>query len=81
MTITIDGFVFERSNCDAYAARKPPERSNMIPEHLYTSVEMYVEEEETQHAFRALLAVVREQDKAMTEMREQVDILLSERGR
>jgi hypothetical protein len=53
----------------------------MIPEHLYTSVEMYVDEEETQHAFRALLAVVREQDKAMTEMREQVDILLSERGR
>lgn len=44
----------------------------MTPEHLYTSVEMYVNEDETQHAFRALLAVVRAQDKAMTEMREQV---------
>jgi hypothetical protein len=47
----------------------------MIPEHMYTSTEMYAKDEENAHAFGAVLAIVRQQDKALDDLRSEINSL------
>jgi hypothetical protein len=50
----------------------------MIPEHMYTSVEMYLADNgQEAHAVRALLEIVRKQDRALDEMQVQIADLIA----
>jgi hypothetical protein len=47
----------------------------MIEEHMYTSTEMYANDGDHAHAFGALLAIVRQQDKALDALHLEVESL------